>query len=395
MDRILKSGSAWFTIAATLSVVIGFVLSIIFWDWLNQGPEETRQANHVVVRNVGLLLGGVVAFIFALWRGWVLERQSNAARTQAETAVADSRTAQQGLRREIYQRGVEMLASSVLSVRLGGIYSLQHLAADHPDEYHIQVTELFCAFARNPTDKPETEDWAYAKLEYLPRAAPRLREDLQAVMNGIANRGATGKVIEDALRFKLDLRSADLRGASLSRADLAGADLRDAILILADLNDSDLSEANLNGAILCRAKCIGANLRGARMLSTDFTWAVLQNTDFSNSQLSSAIFLHASMRNSDLSGARVGASDLSHADLKNVNLTGAAFGSATRVTISHQDPERHTSEQIFARLTQTQLDQAVAEPDKPPTIAEGTVDVQTGEPLVWNGKAPCASHAPV
>ena len=40
----------------------------------------------------------------------------------------------------------------------------------------------------------------------------------------------------------------------------------------------------------------------------------------------------------------------------------------------------------FARLTQVQLDEAHAHPDYPPTIAEGTVDIETGEPLVWRGK---------
>ena len=55
----------------------------------------------------------------------------------------------------------------------------------------------------------------------------------------------------------------------------------------------------------------------------------------------------------------------------------------TRVTAS--DPP--ISEDIFARLTQTQLDEARADPDNPPKIDGGTVDTETGKPLVWRGKS--------
>ena len=44
-----------------------------------------------------------------------------------------------------------MLGSGVLSVRLGGIYALERLAKEHPEEYHIQIMELLCSFVRHPT----------------------------------------------------------------------------------------------------------------------------------------------------------------------------------------------------------------------------------------------------
>ena len=67
-------------------------------------------------------------------------------------------TAEQSLLNERYQRGAEMLGSDVLSVRLDGIYALDRLAAEQPASYHIQIMQLFCAFARRPhqhhDDKP-------------------------------------------------------------------------------------------------------------------------------------------------------------------------------------------------------------------------------------------------
>ena len=66
--------------------------------------------------------------MLAIWRSTVAERQSA--------------TAQQGLLNERYQKGAEMLGSDVLSVRLGGIYALERLAAEDPNQYHILVMKL-------------------------------------------------------------------------------------------------------------------------------------------------------------------------------------------------------------------------------------------------------------
>ena len=37
-----------------------------------------------------------------------------------------------------------------LSVRLAGIYSLEWLAKEDPEQYHIQIMQSFCSFATNP-----------------------------------------------------------------------------------------------------------------------------------------------------------------------------------------------------------------------------------------------------
>ena len=36
-----------------------------------------------------------------------------------------------------------MLGNEVLSVRLGGVYALEHLAEEYPSEYHVQVMRIF------------------------------------------------------------------------------------------------------------------------------------------------------------------------------------------------------------------------------------------------------------
>ena len=98
-----------------------------------------------MLRNVGLLVGGVFAFVFAGWRAWVAERQANAARRQAETA-------DRGLLNDRHQKAVEMLGSGVLTVRLGGIYALQGLAEQQPEGYYVPVMQQLCSFVRHPTE---------------------------------------------------------------------------------------------------------------------------------------------------------------------------------------------------------------------------------------------------
>ena len=97
------------------------------------------------------------------------------------TAFVQAETTQQILLNDRYQRGAEMLGSTVLVVRLGGIYALNRLAEEHPQQYHIQVMELLCAFARNPVGRKEDLVVGYEGTD----PASRLREDIQAVMTAI------------------------------------------------------------------------------------------------------------------------------------------------------------------------------------------------------------------
>ena len=120
-------------------MLAGIILARLFWDDL-RGDEESLSAT---VRNLGLVKGGLIAIILAVWRSVVGSRQAD--------------TAQRGLLNERYQKGAEMLGSEVLSVRLGGIYALRQLSDEHPEQYHVQVMRLFCAFACHPTGAEDKE----------------------------------------------------------------------------------------------------------------------------------------------------------------------------------------------------------------------------------------------
>ena len=214
-------------------LAIGLYLSWFYWEDLHGDIDSVS----TTVRNLGLIIGGIIAMLLAVWRSTVAERQAN--------------TAQQSLLNERYQRAAEMLGNDVLSVRLAGIYALEHLAVEHPEQYHVEAMKLLCAFARNPTK----EDVEGEEVESTRTDRPR--DDVQDAMTAIGRRNEARIRLERDSGFKLDLRSADLRrvrlkGANLSGAVLDEANLTEAILIGANLSCASLWSTNLSSTLFAQ-----------------------------------------------------------------------------------------------------------------------------------------------
>ena len=316
-----KSGSARFTVGAVVLLVLLIGLAAMLWlAWSDQSTEVVKSRSDVL-RNFGLLIGGVIALLFAVWRARVAERQANAsqgqveaAQEQVEAAQRQAETAQLGLLNGRFQSGVEMLGSQLLTVRLGGIYALARLAGEYSEEYHVQCMELLCAFVRHPTPDDTimtsvAEEWGLAN--------PLVREDVQAAISAIGER---------------DPELSGLQGEYKLRVNLRGA---------------HLVQANLRKHLL-----VGANLK------------------------------HTSMQNAYLSGANLIGADLQGANLDGANLSGAVFGRGRRL-FGH--PPQDPMEESHTRLTQAQLDQAFAQHETPPLLLDGISDFETGQPLVWRG----------
>ena len=136
----LRRKSAWFFVVtwALVVMVASGLASVAYWDSLN-----VNESSSATIRNLTLVVSVVIALPLAIWRSVVAARQ-------AETAY-------HGLLNERYQKGSEMLGSNVLSVRLGGIFALRRLAEEHPEEYHVQIMRLFCAFVRHPIDTNDSQ----------------------------------------------------------------------------------------------------------------------------------------------------------------------------------------------------------------------------------------------
>ena len=224
-------------------LVFGVVMVCRHWGWI------VTESGSTIIRNLGLVIGGLIAIGFGIWRGVVAGRQA--------------KTSQRGLLNERYQKGAEMLGSEVLSVRMGGIYALQGLAEDEPEQYHVQIMRLFCAFVRHPTKDEEAGS----------RSISGVREDVQAVMTVIGTRSDADIELEVKEQFNLDLTWANLTGVSMLRAIPISA---------------NLAGANLAGASMLRAKLFFTNLSRVLLDSTDLTGAYLDSTDLTGASLSGA-----------------------------------------------------------------------------------------------------------
>ncbi len=364
-----------------VAAVVALALSVVFWGWLSDGESGSATA-----RNVGLVLAAVVALPLAIWRAKVADTQAN--------------TAQQSLLNERYQKGAEMLGSEVLSVRLAGIYALQNLAGEYPEQYHIQVMNLFCAFVRFPTRDPS----------FKPGQTP-IRQDVESIMEAIGSRAKKLIAIEQRHDFRLDLRGVDLSTGQILDADLTGAmfnrsilsgvnfantNLTNAFFHYADLSKAEfwnviftgirlystnLSSANLQNAEMFRVGFHVTNLCGANLGGANLSRAIFNDVNATGARLERASLCAATFTRADFSGARLVRADLSSAELLDVNLTEANISEANLSGVRFSN----VGHQPTTGLTQRQLDEARADPDNPPQLV-GVLDSETGEQLVWRGK---------
>lgn len=293
--------------------------------------------SHEAVRNVGLIVGAIIALPIAIWRSRVAERQATAAQKQVETTSQQLEIAHeqvqaaqqqvqatlQGQLNQRYEKGSEMLGSDVLAVRIGGIYNLQRLAEEDPTHYHIPIAQLFCAFIRNPPSEA-SKDRRDRRLRVT------LRDDVQTVLDWLGRNRQVALEEEHGPDHLLNLREAALQGVSLGEdMDLSGA----------DLSGADLSEAqSLDGLDLSQAL-----LNDARLVNADFT----------NADLSNAHFAGAMCQGLRLDGADVSAAEFS-------------FFGATPAE----------------GLTQAQLDSAYADAARPPKL-RGVREAETTAQLLW------------
>ncbi|MYI81955.1 MAG: pentapeptide repeat-containing protein [Chloroflexi bacterium] len=242
------------------------------WDRLRMGESgdvPVRESVSTTIRNLGLVVGGVIALIIAGWRGWVADQQALAAQQQADTA-------ERSLIDERLQNGAAMLGSNLLSVRLAGIYALRRVAEERPAEYHQQVMRSLCAFVRHPaTDGSVT-------------TAGGRREDVEVAVRTISS--CHENQMETDAACGLDLHGADLRWAMLQSVNLSSARVPSHLLDM-DLHlvpPLDMAEkarfANLSGANLAGASLANARLRRALFIGADLTGANLEGADVSGAQ---------------------------------------------------------------------------------------------------------------
>jgi hypothetical protein len=206
---------------------------------------------------------------------------------------------------ERFSRAVDQLGSAKQDVRLGGLYTMERIAADSPADRRT-VQAILGAYVRNhspwlvgspegPVHPTPTVDqqlpWLHFRATDVQAAMivlgrrPPVPNEFQLYLSRVDLRGVFlhGARLTNALLRHANLARAQMAGVWLERADLENADLRQADLQRARLSDASLhlaplQDADLRGADLRNADLRGVNLQGAQLEGANFTGARYDDT---------------------------------------------------------------------------------------------------------------------
>jgi hypothetical protein len=225
---------------------------------------------------------------------------------QVQTGRRQLQLAQQGQVTERFTRAIDQLGSDHLDVRLGGIYALERIAGDSPDDRDT-IGEVLTAYIRGHAPWPPRLDGqppAEAAIEDVPQLkvrAPDVHASLTVLgRGGFAEQPRGRRISLDELDLReVDLRRAHLLHANLKRAMLAGANLAGALLF-----DANLAKAHLGSVNLAEAQIVACDLARAELGYSNLEKASF-TADLSGANLYGANLSGAHLDRADLKGARL------------------------------------------------------------------------------------------
>ena len=222
--------------------------------------------------------------------------------------------AERGQVTERFVKAVDQTGSDDVGVRLGGIYSLELIAADSP-VHRRAATKVLAAYVR--VRQPLL---SVASPDRCESGFRRQKIDVDTALRTLATMG-NGVHVDLSASC---LNGAAMRGARLRCAVLDGAFLQNAT----DLRDADLSRASLIGAELDHSNLGGANLGQARLSFARLSGTLLPNADLRGADLSESTLAGADLTGADLRGAQLVGADLTGAVLAGADLREANIRSA-------------------------------------------------------------------
>jgi hypothetical protein len=237
-------------------------------------------------------LGGLAVLVGAFYT----YRQMQTGRRQLDVA-------QQGQVTERFSRAIDQLGDENLDIRLGGIYALERIARDSPDD-QATIGEILTAYIRSHAPWPPTLPGQYVAMAPIDDV-PELRVRAPDIQASLTVLGRGGFADRRALEDRIDLHEVDLRHAHLGDANLEGA----------NLSGANLAGATLFGVDLTMAFLLDANLAEAEIIGSIFTNAELGYANLEKAILDGSIILSANLDRTNLRGARLERADLEGADL--------------------------------------------------------------------------------
>lgn len=265
----------WIVITAVAFVVIVLVvLSVTVFPALLIDPPAADQLEEMTAKDRLDAQNDVRQTLLQAIAGLLLLAGGVATWENVQIARSRRHLEEQGQVTERFTRAVDQLGHKERDVHIGGIYALERIARDSPNDRGA-IAEVLAAFVRGHAPRRDDVDPYDIDPDIDVGDLAARAPDVQAALTVLGRLPATASETEYLFDLKkTELRGADLMGANLRDADLVGADLVDASLVNADLRD-----ANLVGANLVDAHLYGANLRGAHLEDANLRDADLDAAD--------------------------------------------------------------------------------------------------------------------
>ncbi|WP_406346937.1 pentapeptide repeat-containing protein [Streptomyces sp. NBC_00648] len=280
-----------------MAVVIALA-AVVWLPRLVYPPLTARELGHVGSGERSVELQQAQSQVQNAFRGQLLQAMGGLV-VVAGAAVGwqQFRLAREGQITERFTRAIDHLGSQTLDVRLGGIYALERVARNSPDD-RPTVTDILCAFVREhvpwPVGAPDGPQHPTLTVDrqvpWLTNRAP----DVQTALYVLGRRPGHPQ------EHRLYLSRADLRRAQLSKAQLEGVNLRHS-----NLSRAYMPKSNLEHSELVNVDLRHAQLRGARLSHADLRDVHLQHAD-----LREAVLHGADLRGANLLDARLDGADL-------------------------------------------------------------------------------------
>lgn len=346
-------------------------------SWEAALPHLTHARSWLQPRAQGafLVAWGVIVLVLLLFSSVTAAATAAAAWVALIRHFAQTDADRQRRITESYSKAVTQLASDKMAERLGGIYTLERISKESPDDYWT-VMETLTAFVRERASWRETARRVSERAYFLWRDAGRpngradehWREavktteptqppaDIAAVLTVICRREQANREREKRQGWKINLAGTDLRGAKLTGAylenanltgshledaNLMGAHLENADVVLAHLQGADLRLANLKGCQFRGSHLQGANLVAAQLQRANCADANLQDTGFIGADLEKVLFLDTHLENSDFNGANLKDTKFLPAHLEGADLRFATGLIADQLQVAFGNAETH------------------------------------------------------
>lgn len=278
--------------------------------------------------------------------------------------IRSFRLSRRGQLTERFMRAIDQLGHESMDVRLGGIYALERIAHESPEE-HGPVIEVLTSFVREHSPA-ELERGRFAVVTAAIRSrtsvatmtARLLMEEYKFVQSRrkandrAAHGDSDGQPVSQVASAE-DEKAADRKRRAMSaerlieesqgQAPKARPDVQAAMTVLARRNIAhdppglrlDLAATNLTGVeargiVLVGARLGGAllrdaDLRGAHLQAADLTMANLHGASLVATSLQAAVLTGANLRHANLTSAHLHHARLEFAQLQDANLAGAVL----------------------------------------------------------------------